>query len=308
MKLSIIVPMYDEQESLDLFFNEIYRVLNQLDKYSYEIICVDDGSKDLTFSLLKNYAAENKDIKIISFSRNFGKEKAMRAGLEACVGDAAIIADVDLQDPLEIILEFVKKWEEGYENVYGVRSDRQSDAWFKRFSANCFYKSVNKISDSPIYQNTGDFRLIDRKVIDAIKEIKDRRPFMKYIYNWSGYKSVGVNYARQKRAAGKTKFNYWKLWNFALDGITASSTLPLRIWTYFGFCIAFCSFLYGGYIVAKTVIQGIDMPGYASTFTVVLFFGGVQLICLGVIGEYIGRILEETRRRPEYIVRESVNF
>ncbi|MDR1194884.1 MAG: glycosyltransferase family 2 protein [Endomicrobium sp.] len=306
--LSIIAPMYNEQEVIEVFFSEIFKVLNKLKEYSFEIICVNDGSTDDTLRILKEFAQKDKRIKIISFSRNFGKEKAMYAALEACCGKAAVIIDVDLQDPAELIVEFINKWKEGYDNVYGVRSDRQTDTFLKRVTANYFYDLVNKISDSPIHKNTGDFRLIDRKIIDGIKQIHDKKLFMKYIFNWPGYKSVGIEYVRQKRAAGKTKFNYWKLWNFALDGISSSSTLPLRIWTYLGMVIAFISFVYGGYIVFRTVIHGVDVPGYASTFIAVLFFGGVQLICLGVIGEYLGRLLEETRNRPLYIVGEKINF
>ncbi|MDR2426860.1 MAG: glycosyltransferase family 2 protein [Endomicrobium sp.] len=306
--LSIIVPMYNEQEAIAVFFTEIFKVLNNIKEYGFEIICVNDGSKDDTLQILKEFAQKDKRVKIISFSRNFGKEKAMYAALESCCGKAAVIIDVDLQDPVELIIEFINKWKEGYDNVYGVRRDRQSDTFLKRMTANYFYKLVNKISDSPIHKNTGDFRLIDRKVIEGIKQIHDKKLFMKYIFNWPGYKSAGIEYARQKRIAGKTKFNYWKLWNFALDGISSSSTLPLRIWTYLGLIIAFISFLYGGYIVLRTIIHGVDMPGYASIFIAVLFFGGVQLICLGVIGEYLGRILEETRNRPLYIVSEKINF
>lgn len=306
--LSIIAPMYNEEEVLGIFFEEIKKVLDKIDGLEYEIICVNDGSSDKTLDKLRFFAEQDKRIKAISFSRNFGKEKAMYAGLEHCSGKAAIVIDVDLQDPVELIEIFIQKWKEGYETVYGVRINRKTDTFFKRFTANLFYKAFNKMSQVPVYKNGGDFRLIDRKVIDAIKEIKDNKLFMKYIFNWPGYKSCSVGFVRQKRAAGTTKWNYWKLWNFALDGISAATTLPLRIWTYIGVFISLLAFLRGGYIIARTLISGIDLPGYASLTAAILFLGGIQLIALGVLGEYLGRVLEETRRRPMYLIAEKVNF
>jgi glycosyltransferase involved in cell wall biosynthesis len=307
--LSIIVPMYNEEEVVEIFFKEITNFLNEfLSHYSYEILCINDGSKDNTLHILKSYAQKDKRIKIISFSRNFGKERAMYSGLNFCNGKAAIIIDVDLQDPIELILDFVKKWESGFDNIYGLRHDRKSDTFLKRFTAHIFYKIANKISDVPIVQNAGDFRLIDRKVIEAIKQIYDKKLFMKYIFNWSGYKSLAIPYSRKKRAAGKTKFNYWKLLNFALDGITASTTIPLRIWSYVGLFIVSISFIRGVYIMVRTIVDGVDLPGYASLFTAIVFFGGIQLISLGIIGEYLGRILEETRKRPLCIIDETINL
>lgn len=306
--LSIIVPMYNEEENIDLFFSSVQLVLKKMPELTYEFICVNDGSQDKTLDILKTYAKKNKSIKIISFSRNFKKEQALYAGLEHCSGRAAIVMDVDMQDPPELIEEFVQKWQKGFEVVYGVRIDRNADTFFKKMTANFFYKIYNLISETKIPDNVGDFRLLDRKVIDAVLSIKEKKLFMKGIFNWVGFKSIGVPYKRQQRAAGTTKWSYWKLWNFALDGITSSTTLPLRIWTYFGGFVACFSFLYGFFIIIRTLIFGIDIPGYASLLVCILFLGGIQLLALGIFGEYIGRIFAEVKDRPLYIIDEKINF
>lgn len=306
--LSIIVPMYNEEENIDLFFSSVQLVLKKMPELTYEFICINDGSQDKTLDILKTYAKKNKSIKIISFSRNFKKEQALYAGLEHCSGRAAIVMDVDMQDPPELIEEFVQKWQKGFEVVYGVRIDRNADTFFKKMTANFFYKIYNLISETKIPDNVGDFRLLDRKVIDAVLSIKEKKLFMKGIFNWVGFKSIGVPYKRQQRAAGTTKWSYWKLWNFALDGITSSTTLPLRIWTYFGGFVACFSFLYGFFIIIRTLIFGIDIPGYASLLVCILFLGGIQLLALGIFGEYIGRIFAEVKDRPLYIIDEKINF
>ena len=306
--LSVIVSMYNEEDSLKSFFTEIKKVLNSLTKYSYEIACVDDGSTDKTFSLLNQYAKKDERIKVIKFSRNFGKEYGMMAGLKYCKGRAAIPIDVDLQDPPELIARFVEKWEDGYDMVYGIRKDRQSDTFLKRMTAKMFYKIYNLMTRSPIPYNAGDYRLIDRKVINAILSLKENNIFMKGIFGWTGFKSVGIKYVRQKRVAGDSKWNYWKLWNFALDGITASTTLPLRIWSYLGTILATSGMAYALYIVIRTIIKGIDVPGYASLLVFILVLGGIQMIILGIIGEYVGRIFMEVKNRPLYIVEEKVNI
>ena len=306
--ISIIVPMYNEHEVIDIFFTEIRRVMDKIPEYSYEVICVNDGSRDNTLDILKKYAEQDKRIKIISFSRNFYKEQALFAGLEYCSGKAAVPMDVDLQDPPELIYEFVKKWQEGYDVVYGVRADRSDDGFVKRISALGFYKIYNMIAERPVPYNTGDYRLMSRKVIEAVKQIKEKKLFMKGLFNWVGFKSCGISYKRPERAAGTTKWNYWKLWNFALDGITSSTTLPLRIWTYVGSFIAFFAFLYAAYIIIRTLVLGVGVPGYPSLLVSILFFGGVQLIVLGIFGEYIGRIFNEVKNRTLYIIYEKVNF
>jgi len=306
--LSIIVSMFNEEESLDVFFEAVERELARLKKYSYEIICIDDGSTDATFELLKEKAARDERVKVIKFSRNFGKEYGMMAGLKYCQGRAAIPIDVDLQDPPALIAEFVKKWEEGYDMVYGIRNDRKSDTFLKRWTAKLFYKTYNLMTKSPIPYNAGDYRLIDRKVINAILSLRERNVFMKGVFGWTGFKSCGIKYTRQKRQAGESKWNYWKLWNFALDGITASTTFPLRVWTYFGSLLSFTGMLYALYIIIRTIVRGTDVPGYASLLVFILLLGGIQMIILGIIGEYIGRIFIEVKGRPLYIVEKQVNF
>jgi len=306
--LSVIVSMYNEEDSLKSFFAAITKTMERLSKYSYEIICIDDGSTDKTYSLLCQYAKKDKHVKIIKFSRNFGKEYGMMAGLKYCQGRAAIPMDVDLQDPPELIEQFVKKWEAGYDMVYGIRSDRQSDTLLKRMTAKLFYKIYNLMTRSPIPYNAGDYRLIDRKVINAILSLKERNIFMKGVFGWTGFKTTGIKYTRQKRYAGNSKWNYWKLWNFALDGITASTTLPLRIWSYLGTLLATTGMFYALYIIIRTIVRGVDLPGYASLLVFILVLGGIQMIILGILGEYIGRIFIEVKNRPLYIVEEKVNI
>lgn len=306
--VSLIVSMYNEEESLKAFFEEIEKVMRKIPEYSYEIVCIDDGSTDKTYSMLCQYAKKDKRIKVIKFSRNFGKEYGMMAGLKLCKGAAAIPMDVDLQDPPELIIKFIRKWKEGYDMVYGIRSDRQSDTFLKRMTAKLFYKIYNLMTRSPIPYNAGDYRLIDRKVIDAILSLRERNIFMKGVFGWTGFKSTGIKYTRQKRYAGRSKWNYWKLWNFALDGITASTTFPLRVWTYLGTLLSVTGMIYAAYIIIRTIINGIDVPGYASLLVFILVLGGIQMIILGILGEYIGRIFIEVKNRPLYIIDEKVNI
>ncbi len=306
--ISVIVPMYNEEESLAPFFETMGKTLEKISPYTYEIICIDDGSTDGTYALLEEFAAKDSRIKIVKFSRNFGKEYGVIAGLRVCSGRAAVPIDVDLQDPPELIGQFIAKWEEGFDMVYGIRNDRQSDTFLKRWTAKLFYKTYNLMTRSPIPYNAGDYRLIDRKVINAILDLKERNIFMKGIFGWAGFKSCGIKYVRQKRQAGVSKWNYWKLWNFALDGITASTTFPLRIWTYLGSMLSFMGMLYAFYIIIRTIMHGTDVPGYASLLVFILLVGGVQMIILGILGEYIGRIFIEVKNRPLYIVEKKVNL
>ena len=305
--ISIIVSVYNEEDSLDIFFKTIRQTMEQKKDYLYEIVCVDDGSTDDTFQLLQKYAQDDFRIKVLKFSRNFGKEYGLMAGLKYCSGRAAIPIDIDLQDPPELILQFIEKWEEGYDMVYGIRNDRASDTWLKRLTAKLFYKTYNLMTRSPIPYNAGDYRLIDRKIINAILDLEERNIFMKGIFGWTGFKSCGIKYVRQQRKAGQSKWNYWKLWNFALDGITASTTLPLRIWTYLGSVLSFLGVLYAFYIIVRTMTYGVDVPGYASLLVFILLVGGVQMIILGILGEYIGRIFIEVKRRPLYLIEKKVN-
>lgn len=306
--ISIVVSMYNEEESLKIFFTEIKKVIAKLKSYTYEIIAIDDGSTDKTYALLEQYAKKDAHLKIIKFSRNFGKEYGLMAGLRYCQGKAVIPIDVDLQDPPELIIEFVKKWQAGYDMVYGIRNDRQSDSFFKRWTANLFYKIYNLMTRSPIPYNAGDYRLLDRKVVDAVLSLKERNVFMKGIFGWTGFKSIGIPYTRQKRSSGVSKWNYWKLWNFALDGITASTTLPLRIWSYLGSILSLTAIMYAFYIIIRTIVRGTDVPGYASLLVFILLLGGIQMIILGILGEYIGRIFIEVKNRPIYIIEKKVNI
>ena len=302
-ELSIIVPMYNEDSGLDIFFREIERVLEN-EKLSYEIICINDGSDDSTLTDLLTHRNRNPAIKIINLSRNFGKEAALSAGLNHCCGRAVIPIDADLQDPVDLIPELVAKWKEGYDVVYATRTSREKDNFFKRKTAHWFYNIYNSISARPIPANTGDFRLIDGSIVDIIKQLPERNRFMKGLFNWVGFKQTGIEYTRQERVAGASKWNYWKLWNFALDGITSFSTVPLRICTYLGLLVSATAFIYMLFLIIRTMIHGIDVPGYASVMVVVLMIGGIQLTFLGVIGEYLGRVFQETKQRPLYIVSD----
>lgn len=306
-ELSVIVPMYNEQEMVNLFFERVDPVLKQCTK-DYEYIFVNDGSNDKTLEKLKELGARNPCVKTVSLSRNFGKEAAVTAGLEASSGDAAVIMDADLQDPPELILEFWAKFKEGYENVYGQRTDRSSDSFLKRLTAQSFYKIHNLMAAWPIPYNTGDFRLLSRRAVQAVLSLPERERFMKGLYAWVGYKSAAVPFSRAPRAAGGTKWNYWKLWNFALSGLTASTTLPLKLWTYFGVLVSLAAFLFAGWTAYKKIVWGNPVSGYTSLMVTILFFSGVQLITLGVIGEYLSRIFTEVKKRPAYLVDEKINF
>jgi len=306
--LSIIVPVKDEEGAIAPFVARVGAVLNALDDAAadaWEILFIDDGSSDATLAAIIIANQADPRIRAISFSRNFGKEPALSAGLDFARGAAVIPIDVDLQDPPEVIGDMIKAWRAGHEVVYGVRRNRASDSLPKRLTADLYYRAHNRLSHDKIPEHAGDFRLLDRKVVDVIKAMPERNRFMKGLFAWSGFKQTAVEYDRVERSIGTTKFRYWRLWTLALDGITSASTAPLRIWSYIGVVVALLSFLYALYIIIITVITGIDAPGYASLMTAVLFFGGLQLISLGVLGEYVGRILVETKQRPLYVVRET---
>ena len=306
--ISIIVPMYNEHEVIDKFFKEIRKVLDKISQYSYEIICINDGSKDNTLEILKQFAKQDKHIKIISFSRNFHKEAALSAGIDLAQGRCIIPIDADLQHPVNKIPEFIEKWQQGYKVVYGIKKSRDKDSFLKRLTAKYFYTIYNKLCNNSLPRNASDFILLDREVVETLKKYKEKNRFMRILFFQLGYKSTTVEYAINDRAEGTTKWNYWKLWNFALDGITASSTFPLRVWTYLGGLIAFFSFLSAAYIIIKTLMFGDPVQGYPTLAVMILFFGGIQLIALGVIGEYVGRIMTEVKNRPLYIIEEKVNF
>lgn len=305
--LSIVVAAYNEEEVLDLFFARLEEVLGGIGE-SYEIVCVNDGSRDRTAEILAAARRRDPRIRVINLARNFGKELAMTAGLDHARGRAVVPLDADLQDPPELIADFVRLWREGYDVVYAVRNARDTDSWMKRTTAAAFYAMLNRVSNVEIPKNAGDFRLMDRRVIEALKGLRERNRFMKGLFSWVGFRQTSIEYERPRRAAGKTKFNYWKLWNFALDGITGYSTAPLRAATYFGLAFAVLAMFYGIYLLVRTMIFGADVPGYASTMVAVIFMGGMQLLVLGIIGEYLGRLYSEAKQRPLYIVESALGF
>lgn len=307
LDLSLLIPFYNEAENIDVLFCTLTKVLKPLN-LNYEIICINDGSQDDTLGKLIHHHQQDNRIKIINLSRNFGKEIAMSAGLDFTQGKAIIPMDADLQDPPELILELLEKWREGYDVVYGVRKSRQGESWLKQKTADYFYSFIDKISSTPIPSNTGDYRLLDEKVVKALRQISEKNRFMKGLFSWVGFKQTAIYFDRLPRYGGKTSFNYWKLWNFALDGITSFSSIPLKVWSYFGLFISLIALFYGSFLVIKTIILGIDVPGYASTIVAILFLGGIQLITLGIIGEYIARIYEEVKNRPLYLIRETYGF
>lgn len=304
-KVALVVPVYNEEETVETFVSTVNEKLaSELEHI--EIVFVDDGSKDKTVEIINNIQKTDSKVSLIKFSRNFGKEAAMSAAIDLVNADAIVPIDVDLQDPPELVLEFIRIWkEEGIDNVYGIRTDRSQDTNAKRVSSGGFYYVFNKLSSRvQIPANVGDFRLIDRKVIEVLKQLKERNRFMKALYAWPGFTSKGVGYSRPERSAGSTKWNYWKLWNFALDGIFAFSSLPLRVWSYIGGVVGLFSLIYMVWNFLKTIFVGNSTPGYTTLICVILFLGAVQLISIGVLGEYIGRLTVEMKGRPVYIVSD----
>lgn len=305
--LSLIVPLLNEEESIAIFLEAVRPILARLDLRA-EILFIDDGSTDRTYDIICEEAQRDASIRLVRFSRNFGKEAALTAGLDLAKGAAVIPMDVDLQDPPELIEEFVRLWREGFDVVIGQRVERDSDSNTKRATAGLFYRIFNAVSAQKIEPNAGDYRLMSRPVVDATLQLRERNRFMKGLFAWVGFRAVSVPYSRPVRAAGQTKFNYWKLWNFALDGITSFSTVPLRIWTYIGMGVAALALIYTLIVFIQTLAFGREVPGYASLMIVVLVLGAVQLFSLGMIGEYLGRLYVETKQRPIYLVSEMIGF
>ncbi|NIB40023.1 glycosyltransferase family 2 protein [Pseudomaricurvus alkylphenolicus] len=306
-KVSIIVPVWNERGLIQDFLARITGILDSVD-CAYEIVFVNDGSNDGTDNIIAEAARDDERVKLVSLSRNFGKEAALTAGLDHCDGDCAIPMDVDMQDPPELIPEMIQQWIRGFEVVNAIRSDRSADTLGKRLTADLFYRLFNYTADSRIPSHAGDFRLLDRKVIEAIRSLPERNRFMKGIFAWVGFKQTQVYFQRCPRQQGNSKWNYWKLWNYAIDALTAFGSWPLKIWTYVGTIIAMLSALYGLFLITRVLISGVDVPGYASLMVVVLFFGGIQLLTLGILGEYIGRIYTESKHRPIYLVSEMMNI
>lgn len=304
MKISLVAPFYNEEEGIEAFFTTVIPILEQAGD-SFEIICVNDGSRDKTLELLHEWAARQAQVCVVNLARNFGKEIALTAGLDYSTGDVVIPIDSDLQDPPELIPDMVAKWREGYDVVYATRTLRATDSLFKKWSAELYYRIFNLVTETKIPFNAGDFRLMDRKVVNTICKMRERSRFMKGVFAWAGYRQTSVEYARPERYAGQESQSFKRLWRLAVDGLISFSTIPLRIWSYVGLFFAILSFLYGLVIITKTLFFGVDIPGYASTMVIILFLGGIQLLSLGVLGEYIGRIFEEVKKRPLYVVDDA---
>ena len=311
--ISVIVPVFDEEDTVSHFLERAIPALNAACNIidadcDFEIVFVDDGSTDKTVDQIAEATRENRKIKIISLSRNFGKDAALAAGLAYAAGDAIIPIDVDLQDPPELISDMVQKWLGGAKVVNAFRASRSSDGYLKRFTAKAFYGLYNAVTDYKIPHNVGDFCLIDREVVDILLQLPERTRFMKGLIPWIGFPTDFVDYVRAPRAAGHTKWHYWQLWNFALDGLTSATTAPLRIWTYIGTLVSIIAFFYALFLIAKVTVYGIDTPGYASLMVIVLFLGGINMLALGILGEYIGRISTESKSRPLYVIRSTSGF
>lgn len=305
MKVSLIVPVFNEEQAIDLFYRAVRQEL-KLGDAEVEIVFINDGSTDGTAERAAALAEVDDQVMLINFSRNFGKEPALFAGLEYATGDAVIPMDVDLQDPICVIPKLVEQWQKGADVVLAKRKDRNSDSYLKRHSASLFYHLLNRISYTRIEENVGDFRLMDRKVVNVIRTLPEHQLFMKGVLSWAGFNTVVVEYERARRVAGSSKFNGWKLWNLALEGVTSFSTVPLRLWTYVGGCVSMFAVLYAVYMVLDKIFNGNSVPGYPSLMTAILFLGGVQLIGIGILGEYIGRIYIEAKHRPRYVIKDIV--
>lgn len=302
--ISLVVPFYNESDTIDQFVSTIIPIVECIPDTKWEIVCVDDGSKDLTLAKLIAYSSRDSRFKVVELSRNFGKEAALTAGMDFATGDAVIPIDADLQDPPELIGEMIEAWRSGAEVVLARRIDRSTDSLLKRKTAAWFYQLHNRLSKINLPENVGDFRLMDRMVVDALKLLPERQRFMKGIFAWIGFKTVTIDYVRAERSAGKTKFSGFALWNLAMEGFTSFSTVPLRIWTYIGVLSSILCFLYAAYIIINTLFFGVSVRGYASIFVAIMFFGSVQMISIGLLGEYIGRIYMETKQRPNYVIRK----
>lgn len=304
-KISVVIPCYNEEDVVDLCHTELTKVIDKMD-FDFEIIYINDGSTDQTLENLESIHKNDKRVTVINLSRNFGKEAAMTAGIDNVTGDALVILDADLQDPPNLIPDMVKMWKDtGADVVYGQRMMREGETWFKRFTAKGFYAVINFIaSNVEIPRNTGDFRLMNRRSINALSQLREKHRFMKGLFAWIGYKQVAFKYNRAPRIAGETKWNYVGLWNLALEGIAGFSTTPLRMASFIGLIISIFSFALGAYVLLRTIFMGTDIPGYASLAVMISFFSGVQLLSIGILGEYVGRIFGEAKHRPLYFIEK----
>jgi glycosyltransferase involved in cell wall biosynthesis len=304
--ISCVVPLHNEEDNVISFFTQLQELLRSLTN-SFEIIAVDDGSRDLTVDKIKRLP-EDYRVKLLSFSRNFGKESALTAGLEYSAGDVVILLDADFQHPLAVLPLFLKEWGAGFDMVYGVRENRDNESRSKRGFARLFYWIMGQITQIDIPNDAGDFRLLDRKVVTTLNSIKEHTRFMKGLYAWVGFKKIAVSYVVQERAAGKSSWGFVKLTELAITGITSFSNVPLRIWGFIGFIISLLSLIYAVYIISVTLLYGADLPGFPTLAAAIMFFGGIQLLSIGILGEYIARIFTEVKMRPNYIIDEKQGF
>lgn len=303
--ITVMVPVYNEEEVLPAFYQRLSNVLQEITTHRFEILFVNDGSKDASLSIIQNLATADSRISFLSFSRNFGKERAMIAGFDAIVTDAVVVIDVDLQDPPELIAQMVQEWDNGFDDVYAKRRSRSGESWLKRATAQSYYRILQSTTRIEVQQNTGDFRLLDRKCIDALTRFRESERYTKGMFSWVGFNKKEILFDRDPRAAGATKWNYRSLMNLAVDGITSFTTAPLRISTFVGALVSLAAFIYLITLVLGTLLWGSDLAGYPSTMAVILFLGGVQLLSLGVIGEYVGRIFNESKGRPLYLIQQE---
>ena len=300
--VTILIPAYNEEEVLNMLYDRLSNIINSLPDYNFELLFVNDGSKDNTLNIIKNLREQDKRVCYLNLSRNFGKEIAMIAGLDYSKGDAVIIIDADLQDPPELIPQMIELWEQGYDDVYAKRKSRKGESWLKKFTSKMYYKTLQSVTKIEIQKDTGDFRLLDRRCVEALKQIRESQRYTKGLFSWIGYNKKEILYDRDPRAAGKTKWNYKMLINLSIDGLTSFTTAPLRWATTTGIFISIIGFVYMLFIIIKTIAYGVDVPGYSSTMVVILFIGGIQLVFLGIIGEYLGRAFYESKHRPIYFI------
>lgn len=303
-KISIIIPAYNEEESLPILYERMKKLMEDMKNYEFEILFVNDGSKDKTIEIIKNLRQEDNRICYVDFSRNFGKEIAMIAGLDYATGDCAIFMDADLQDPPELIPELVKYWEEGYDDVYAKRRSRKGETWLKKFTSSMYYKVLQHLTKVEIQRDTGDFRLLDKRCVNALKKLRESQRNTKSMFSWIGYKKKEVLYDRDPRVAGSTKWNYMKLIDLAMDGITSLTTSPLRLSTFIAIPTFMVLFVYFVYVIAKSILVHEAIQAYQAIILLILFFSGIQILLFGIIGEYLGRIFNETKNRPLYLVNE----
>lgn len=307
-KISILVPCYNEEKSLPLLHERLCALMDSMPQYAWEVILVNDGSRDNTLESMRTLHANDNRMCYIDLSRNFGKERAMLAGFDNATGDCLVIMDADLQHPPEVIPEMIKYWEEGWEDVYARRNTRGKESWLRRKLTLMYYRMLQSTTSTDVLQNVGDFRLLDRKCIDALKELRECERYTKGLYSWIGFKKKEITFDQQDRAAGNSSFNLFKLASLAMQGVTSYTTAPLKLATVLGFVVSIVAFVYMCYILVKTILYGDPVQGYPTLIIVILFLGGVQLLSLGIIGEYLGRIFNETKNRPVYFIREKEGF